>query len=63
MSKLCSFLRYFQDSVKVKIYKSEELIYEGVADINQVMSSVDKDYVVIPESVVLKQEYTVIKVK
>lgn len=61
MSKLKSFLANFNDIELIEIYKDNELLHEG--SIKEVIPRLEKDYMVVPESVSLNAEYIIIKVK
>lgn len=61
MSKIKSFLANFNDRELIEIYKDNDLLHEGT--IKEVMERLEKDYIVVPESVTLNVEYIIIKVK
>lgn len=61
MSKVKSFLENFNERELVEIYKDNELLCKG--EIKEVINHLDKDYTVVPESVILNEEYIYIKVK
>lgn len=61
MSKVKSFLGNFNERELVEIYIDNELLCKG--EIKEVINHLDKDYIVVPESVILNEEYIYIKVK
>lgn len=61
MSKVKSFLGNFNKRELVEIYKDNELLCKR--EIKEVINHLDKDYTVVPESVILNEGYIYIKVK
>ena len=61
LSKVKSFLGNFNERELAEIYIDNELLCKG--EIKEVINHLDKDYTVVPESVILNEKYIYIKVK